>query len=367
MDRDGPVQAVKMRAMMSADTYMLYLAAIAIFFASPPDTSQLLIISNSVRHGLRRSGLTIMGDLCANVLQMSAAAFGLAAVIATSAEAFFWLKWVRSIGGSLDGLWLNAAFATIELLEEVTAPGFDRMMAVNVRGPMLQLAALSPFLNPGASIVVTASSSVYEGAALTSLYGATKSADLAMVRSWARQLAERGIRVNTLVPGPINTNFRRFLPGDAPGVRRRRRRSRAVEAHGHGRRGRRRRALSSVRRRLVRLGQPVRRGWRHDDALTARVRASPGRRQIPGLQHIDLGIGLAAQDALEPERRQVEAAIPALYDEFRDRAPNARRVLQAVAGEAVGEQHIVEIGMRPDYAVMVERVDLVIAGPAAAP
>lgn len=212
MDRDGPVQAVKMRAMMSADTYMLYLAAIAIFFASPPDTSQLLIISNSVRHGLRRSGLTIMGDLCANVLQMSAAAFGLAAVIATSAEAFFWLKWVRSIGGSLDGLWLNAAFATIELLEEVTAPGFDRMMAVNVRGPMLQLAALSPFLNPGASIVVTASSSVYEGAALTSLYGATKSADLAMVRSWARQLAERGIRVNTLVPGPINTNFRRFLP-----------------------------------------------------------------------------------------------------------------------------------------------------------
>lgn len=93
MDRDGPVQVVTMRAMMSADTYMLYLAAIAIFFASPPDTSQLLIISNSVRHGLRRSGLTIMGDLCANVLQMSAAAFGLAAVIATSAEAFFWLKW----------------------------------------------------------------------------------------------------------------------------------------------------------------------------------------------------------------------------------------------------------------------------------
>lgn len=119
---------------------------------------------------------------------------------------------VRSIGGSLDGLWLNAAFATIEPLEEVTAPGFDRMMAVNVRGPMLQLAALSPFLNPGASVVVTASSSVYEGAALTSLYGATKSADLAMVRSWARQLAERGIRVNTLLPGPINTNFRRFLP-----------------------------------------------------------------------------------------------------------------------------------------------------------
>lgn len=119
---------------------------------------------------------------------------------------------VRSMGGGLDGLWLNAAFATIGPLEETTAGGFDRMMAVNVRGPMLQLAALSPLLNPGASIVVTSSSSTYEGAEQTSLYGATKGATIAMVRSWARQLAPRRIRVNSLVPGPIGTNFRRFLP-----------------------------------------------------------------------------------------------------------------------------------------------------------
>lgn len=101
---------------------------------------------------------------------------------------------VRSMGGGLDGLWLNAAFATIGPLEETTAGGFDRMMAVNVRGPMLQLAALSPLLNPGASIVVTSSSSTYEGAEQTSLYGATKGATIAMVRSWARQLAPRRIR-----------------------------------------------------------------------------------------------------------------------------------------------------------------------------
>jgi NAD(P)-dependent dehydrogenase (short-subunit alcohol dehydrogenase family) len=122
---------------------------------------------------------------------------------------------VRSMGGGLDGLWLNAAFARIGPLEETTADGFDRMMAVNVRGPMLQLAALSPLLNPGASIVVTSSSSTYEGADLTSLYGATKGAVIAIVRSWARQLAPRRIRVNSLVPGPIDTNFRRFLPEDA--------------------------------------------------------------------------------------------------------------------------------------------------------
>lgn len=114
----------------------------------------------------------------------------------------------------LDGLWLNAAFAALGAPEDFDAAGFDAMMAANVRGPALQLAKLSPLLNAGASVVVTASSSVYEGAAATGLYAATKGALVAFVRSWARALAPRGIRVNTLVPGPIETNLRAALPVD---------------------------------------------------------------------------------------------------------------------------------------------------------
>jgi threonine/homoserine/homoserine lactone efflux protein len=72
----------------------MYLAAVAVFFATPPDTSQLLIISNSARHGLKRSAFTIAGDLSANVIQMTGATFGLAAIIATSASAFMWIKWL---------------------------------------------------------------------------------------------------------------------------------------------------------------------------------------------------------------------------------------------------------------------------------
>lgn len=79
---------------MLMETYLIYLAAVAVFFATPPDTSQLLIISNSVRYGLRRSAYTIAGDLTANSLQMTGAAFGLAAIIATSASAFVWIKWL---------------------------------------------------------------------------------------------------------------------------------------------------------------------------------------------------------------------------------------------------------------------------------
>lgn len=82
---------------MSVETYLLYLAAVAVFFTTPPDTSQLLIISNSVRHGIKRSLFTVAGDLSANCIQMTCAAFGLAAIIATSAAAFNWIKWIGVI------------------------------------------------------------------------------------------------------------------------------------------------------------------------------------------------------------------------------------------------------------------------------
>lgn len=79
---------------MAFETYLIYLAAVAVFFATAPYTSQLLIISNSVCYGLRKSAYTIAGDLSANCLQMTGAAFGLAAIIATSATAFSVIKWL---------------------------------------------------------------------------------------------------------------------------------------------------------------------------------------------------------------------------------------------------------------------------------
>lgn len=116
--------------------------------------------------------------------------------------------------GGLDGLWLNAGYAGIGAIEETTADFFDRMMATNVRGPLLQLAGLSPLLKKGASVVLTASTSAYEHAPMASVYAATKGAMISMVRCIAAGLAPRGIRVNVLVPGPIDTNFRTFMSDD---------------------------------------------------------------------------------------------------------------------------------------------------------
>ena len=95
----------------------------------------------------------------------------------------------------------------------MTAEFFDQMMATNVRGPFLQIAALAEHLNDGASVVIT-STATYEGSPIATVYAATKGAVLAAARGWAAALAERGIRVNVLVPGAIDTDFRRFMDDD---------------------------------------------------------------------------------------------------------------------------------------------------------
>lgn len=116
--------------------------------------------------------------------------------------------------GGLDGLWLNAGYADVAAIEDTEVAFFDRMMAANVRGPVLQIVSLSKFLNKGASVVLTSSTSTYEGAAMASVYAATKGALVSLARCWASALGDRGIRVNTLVPGPIDTDFRDFMPKD---------------------------------------------------------------------------------------------------------------------------------------------------------
>ncbi|MCF2872311.1 LysE family translocator [Octadecabacter sp. G9-8] len=114
--------------------------AVAVFFATPPDTSQLLIISNSVRHGLRRSAYTIAGDLTANSLQMTGAAFGLAAIIATSATAFIWIKWL----GVAYLVWIGIQLIlTKDQADDITANTSDQSFRLFRQGFVTSMA--NPF------------------------------------------------------------------------------------------------------------------------------------------------------------------------------------------------------------------------------
>jgi NAD(P)-dependent dehydrogenase (short-subunit alcohol dehydrogenase family) len=114
---------------------------------------------------------------------------------------------VRDQLGALDGLFLNAGYGRLAPNENVDPDFYERMMAVNVRGPVMQMSALSPLMKEGGAVVLTASVSPYLGQAQGAVYAATKGAVTALARSWAADFAGRNIRVNSLAPGPIATNF----------------------------------------------------------------------------------------------------------------------------------------------------------------
>jgi NAD(P)-dependent dehydrogenase (short-subunit alcohol dehydrogenase family) len=114
---------------------------------------------------------------------------------------------VKEQFGALDGLFLNAGFGRFAPNENVDPDFYERMMAVNVRGPVMQMSALSPLMAEGGAVVLTASVSPYMGQAQGAVYAATKAAVTALARSWAADFASRNIRVNSIAPGPIATNF----------------------------------------------------------------------------------------------------------------------------------------------------------------
>ncbi|SEN19809.1 Threonine/homoserine/homoserine lactone efflux protein [Roseovarius tolerans] len=141
---------------MTLETYLLYLGVVAAFFATPPDTSQLLIISNSLRHGLRRSLATVAGDLSANAIQMTLAAFGLTAVIATNADALWIVKWAGV--AYLAWIGVRLLLARPETTAPDAAPGgrlFRQGFVTSSANPyaVVFFGALFPqFINPGQPI-----------------------------------------------------------------------------------------------------------------------------------------------------------------------------------------------------------------------
>lgn len=105
----------------------------------------------------------------------------------------------------LDGAFLNAGIGQFGPIEAMTPKHFDDMFGINVRGLYFQLQSLLPvFANPGA-VLFNASVVAELGFPETSIYSATKAAVVSLGKSLAVELAPRGLRVNTLSPGPIKT------------------------------------------------------------------------------------------------------------------------------------------------------------------
>jgi NAD(P)-dependent dehydrogenase (short-subunit alcohol dehydrogenase family) len=115
----------------------------------------------------------------------------------------------------LDGVFLNAGTGQFGLFESMTPQHFDDMFGVNVRGLYFQLQSLLPVLAQPSAVLFNASVVAELGFPTTSIYSATKAAVVSLGKSLAVELAPRGIRINTLSPGPIATPIYGKLGFDA--------------------------------------------------------------------------------------------------------------------------------------------------------
>ncbi|MFL9653525.1 SDR family oxidoreductase [Streptomyces sp. PB17] len=112
---------------------------------------------------------------------------------------------VKTELGTVDALFVNAGVATLTPLESTTEEAYDELFAINVKGAWFTVQKLAPLLSTGAGVVLTTSVANVIGLADTSVYAAGKAALRSMARSFSRELLPRGIRVNAVSPGPVDT------------------------------------------------------------------------------------------------------------------------------------------------------------------
>jgi 3-oxoacyl-[acyl-carrier protein] reductase len=127
-------------------------------------------------------------------------------------------KQVRSIvGDRLDVLVLNAGISKSARIADHTVEDFDSLFATNVRGPFFLVQQLLPILGEGSNIIAISSAVARTVVGKPGLenpsilaYASTKGALETLVKNWAAILGPRGIRVNAIAPGVIDTDMSSF-------------------------------------------------------------------------------------------------------------------------------------------------------------
>lgn len=120
----------------------------------------------------------------------------------------------RVVDGRLDVLVANAGVAKSATIEDYTVEDFDRLFAVNVRAPFFLVQQLLPVLSEGASVILLSSTAAHTSFGTLSAYAATKGAINTLVLHFAAALGDRGIRVNAVAPGVVNTDMSSFARSD---------------------------------------------------------------------------------------------------------------------------------------------------------
>jgi len=112
---------------------------------------------------------------------------------------------VRDQFKRIDALFVNAGIGKFVPIAEVTEAMFDEIVTINLKGAFFTVQKALPLMARGSAVVLNASINAHIGLPGTTVYGATKAAVVNMAKTMSADLAERGIRVNAVSPGPVET------------------------------------------------------------------------------------------------------------------------------------------------------------------
>jgi 3-oxoacyl-[acyl-carrier protein] reductase len=118
------------------------------------------------------------------------------------------------IGDRLDILVANAGVSKAATIEDTTVEDFDRLFAVNVRAPFFLVQQLLPILGRGGSVVFLSSLAARAVVGVLPAYAMTKGAVETMTKHFASLLGERGVRVNAVAPGVVDTDMSSFTKSE---------------------------------------------------------------------------------------------------------------------------------------------------------
>lgn len=121
---------------------------------------------------------------------------------------------VKAERGSLDIVFANAGTGELAALGAITPEHYAATFDINVKGTLFTVQKALPLLAPGASIILTGSTTGVMGTPQFSIYSASKAAIRNFARCWALDLRGTGIRVNVLSPGPTRTELALDVVGE---------------------------------------------------------------------------------------------------------------------------------------------------------
>lgn len=155
-------------------------------------------------------------DVVAEIRKLGRRADAVQADLASPEGPHALAKQVRAIvGGRLDILVANAGIAKSATIEDTTVEDFDRLFAVNVRAPFFLVQQLLPILGKDSSVILLSSLAAHATVGTLAAYASTKGAIDTLVKHFAAAFGPRGIRVNAIAPGVVNTDMSSFARNEA--------------------------------------------------------------------------------------------------------------------------------------------------------